>query len=61
MTMIPSRALPKTVSPNTRLFPDLEYTFKDALTHEVSYGSLLGDRRRQFHAEIAIPHLMSSV
>ena len=25
----------------TRLFPDLEYTFKHALTHEVAYGSLL--------------------
>ena len=24
-----------------RLFPDLEYTFKHALTHEVAYGSLL--------------------
>ena len=30
----------------TRLFPDLEYTFKHALTHEVAYGSLLQDRRR---------------
>jgi class 3 adenylate cyclase/tetratricopeptide (TPR) repeat protein len=36
----------------TRLFPDLEYTFKHALTHEVTYGSLLGDRRRQLHAQI---------
>jgi class 3 adenylate cyclase/tetratricopeptide (TPR) repeat protein len=35
-----------------RLFPDLEYTFKHALTHEVTYGSLLGDRRRQLHAQI---------
>ncbi|MBI2154928.1 MAG: AAA family ATPase, partial [Candidatus Rokubacteria bacterium] len=30
----------------TRLFPDLEYTFRHALTHEVAYGSLLADRRR---------------
>ena len=30
----------------TSLFPDLEYTFKHALTHEVAYGSLLHDRRR---------------
>ena len=30
----------------TRLFPDLEYTFKHALTHEVAYASLLHDRRR---------------
>ncbi len=34
------------------LFPDLEYTFKHALTHEVAYGSLLHDRRRQLHAAI---------
>ena len=25
----------------TRFFPDLEYTFKHALTHEVAYGGLL--------------------
>ncbi len=30
----------------TRLFPELEYTFKHALTHEVAYGSLLQERRR---------------
>ena len=36
----------------TRLFPDLEYTFKHALTHEVSYGSLLQERRRTLHAQI---------
>jgi predicted ATPase len=36
----------------TRLFPDLEYTFKHALTHDVTYGSLLGDRRRTLHARI---------
>jgi class 3 adenylate cyclase/tetratricopeptide (TPR) repeat protein len=36
----------------TRLFPDLEYTFKHALTHEVAYGSLLSDRRRALHARI---------
>jgi class 3 adenylate cyclase/tetratricopeptide (TPR) repeat protein len=35
-----------------RLFPDLEYTFKHALTHEVAYGSLLHDRRRQLHAAL---------
>jgi class 3 adenylate cyclase/tetratricopeptide (TPR) repeat protein len=34
------------------LFPDLEYTFKHALTHEVVYGSLLQDRRRALHAAI---------
>jgi transcriptional regulator with AAA-type ATPase domain/tetratricopeptide (TPR) repeat protein len=37
----------------TRLFPDLEYTFKHALTHEVAYGSLLHARRRDLHARIA--------
>ena len=36
----------------TRLFPDLEYTFRHALTHEVAYGSLLQDRRRVLHARI---------
>ena len=36
----------------TQLFPDLEYTFKHALTHEVAYGGLLHDRRRQLHAAI---------
>jgi class 3 adenylate cyclase/tetratricopeptide (TPR) repeat protein len=42
-----------------RLFPDLEYTFKHALTHDVAYGSLLQDRRRALHAAIvdAIEHL----
>ncbi len=36
----------------TRLFPELEYTFKHALTHEVAYASLLHDRRRALHAQI---------
>jgi class 3 adenylate cyclase/tetratricopeptide (TPR) repeat protein len=36
----------------TRLFPDIEYTFKHALTHEVAYGSLLHDRRRLLHNAI---------
>jgi class 3 adenylate cyclase/tetratricopeptide (TPR) repeat protein len=36
----------------TALFPDLEYTFKHALTHEVAYGSLLQERRRTLHAAI---------
>ena len=34
------------------LFPDLAYTFKHALTHEVAYGSLLQERRRVLHARI---------
>jgi class 3 adenylate cyclase/tetratricopeptide (TPR) repeat protein len=36
----------------TSLFPDLEYTFKHALTHEVAYRSLLQDRLRTLHARI---------
>jgi class 3 adenylate cyclase/tetratricopeptide (TPR) repeat protein len=36
----------------TSLFPDLAYTFKHALTHEVAYGSLLQERRRTLHARI---------
>jgi class 3 adenylate cyclase/tetratricopeptide (TPR) repeat protein len=36
----------------TRLFPDLAYTFKHALTHEVAYGTLLQERRRTLHARI---------
>ena len=37
----------------TSLFPERVYTFKHALTHEVAYGSLLQERRRMFHAQIA--------
>ena len=42
-----------------RLFPDLEYTFKHALTHEVAYASLLHERRRTLHGRVvtAIEHL----
>ena len=36
----------------TRLFPEHDYTFKHALTHEVAYGSLLQERRRVLHARI---------
>jgi class 3 adenylate cyclase/tetratricopeptide (TPR) repeat protein len=36
----------------TRLFPEQEYTFKHALTHEVAYGSLLLERRRGLHARL---------
>jgi class 3 adenylate cyclase/tetratricopeptide (TPR) repeat protein len=35
-----------------KLFPDLEYTFRHALTHDVAYNSLLKDRRRGLHAQI---------
>ena len=33
-------------------FPDVECTFKHALTHEVAYGSLLQKRRRILHTRI---------
>jgi class 3 adenylate cyclase/tetratricopeptide (TPR) repeat protein len=36
----------------TSLFPELEYTFKHALTHEVAYGGILHERRRALHARI---------
>ncbi len=36
----------------TGLYPELEYTFKHALTHEVTYGGLLQGRRRELHARI---------
>jgi len=35
-----------------RLFPELAYTFKHALTHEVAYGTILQERRRTLHASI---------
>ncbi len=35
-----------------KLFPDLEYTFKHALTHDVAYESLLHERRRTLHRSI---------
>jgi class 3 adenylate cyclase/tetratricopeptide (TPR) repeat protein len=34
------------------LFPELVYTFKHALTHEVAYSGLLHERRRALHARI---------
>jgi len=36
----------------TRMFPDVEYTFRHALTHEVAYGNLLGEQRRILHGRI---------
>ncbi len=36
----------------TTVFPDVEYTFKHALTHEVGYAGVLQDRRRALHARI---------
>jgi class 3 adenylate cyclase/tetratricopeptide (TPR) repeat protein len=37
---------------STRLFPDLEYTFKHALTHEVAYSGVLHERCREIHAHV---------
>jgi tetratricopeptide (TPR) repeat protein len=34
-------------------FPDLEYTFKHALTLEVAYNSILSERRKSLHERIA--------
>jgi transcriptional regulator with AAA-type ATPase domain/tetratricopeptide (TPR) repeat protein len=36
----------------TGLYPDLAYSFKHALTHEITYGTLLQDRRNTLHARI---------
>ena len=36
----------------TRLFPEPEYTFKHALTHEVAYRSLVQERRRALHTRL---------
>src|SRR5262249_15361711 len=36
----------------TRFLPDGEYTFKHALTHEVTYGTLLPEPRTHLHARI---------
>ena len=35
-----------------RLFPELEYTFKHALTHEVAYRGLLESQRQAWHVRI---------
>ena len=35
-----------------RLFPELEYIFKHALTQEVAYNSLLQKRRKEIHEQI---------
>jgi class 3 adenylate cyclase/tetratricopeptide (TPR) repeat protein len=36
----------------TSLYPEVEYSFRHALTHEVAYASLLQGRRRALHARI---------
>jgi class 3 adenylate cyclase/tetratricopeptide (TPR) repeat protein len=37
----------------SRLFPDLEYTFKHSLTREVAYSILLRERTKPLHARVA--------
>jgi predicted ATPase len=37
-----------------RVFPELAYMFKHALTHDVAYNSLLVQRRRELHRIIAL-------
>jgi class 3 adenylate cyclase/tetratricopeptide (TPR) repeat protein len=37
----------------TQLFPDIEYTFRHALTHDVAYGGVVSERRKALHARIA--------
>src|SRR5207248_7766574 len=34
------------------LFPDLKYTFKHSLTHDVTYNGLLQEQRRDIHARV---------
>ncbi len=36
----------------TGTLPDLQYTFRHALMHEVAYGGLLHERRRALHARV---------
>jgi class 3 adenylate cyclase/tetratricopeptide (TPR) repeat protein len=36
----------------TQIFPDLQYTFKHSLTHDVTYSGVLHERRRDIHARI---------
>jgi tetratricopeptide (TPR) repeat protein len=36
----------------TQIFPDLEYTFKHSLTHDVTYRGVLHERRREIHARV---------
>jgi tetratricopeptide (TPR) repeat protein len=36
----------------TQLFPDLQYTFRHSLTHEVTYRGVLRERRRNIHARV---------
>ena len=37
---------------STQLFPNLQYTFKHSLTHDVAYSNVLRERRREIHARV---------
>jgi class 3 adenylate cyclase len=36
----------------TQLFPELQYTFRHSLTHDVTYSGMLYERRRDIHARV---------
>ena len=36
----------------TQLFPDLQYSFTHALSHDVAYSSVIHERRRDIHARV---------
>jgi class 3 adenylate cyclase/tetratricopeptide (TPR) repeat protein len=36
----------------TQIFPDLQYTFKHSLTHDVTYSGVLHERRRDIHGRV---------
>lgn len=38
----------------TQLFPDLQFSFKHALTHDVAYGGLRSERRRDIHQRVVL-------
>jgi tetratricopeptide (TPR) repeat protein len=35
-----------------QIFPDMQYSFRHSLTHDVAYSGVLHDRRREIHARI---------
>jgi class 3 adenylate cyclase/tetratricopeptide (TPR) repeat protein len=37
---------------STKLFPEVQYTFKHSLTHDVAYSGVLHERRREIHARV---------
>jgi class 3 adenylate cyclase/tetratricopeptide (TPR) repeat protein len=37
---------------STQIFPELQYSFKHSLTHDVSYSGMLHERRRDIHVRV---------